>query len=311
MWILLLLAGLLVLCAGAELVFRGAASVAAGLGLSPLMIGLTIVAFGTSAPELAVSVKASLDGQPSLALGNVVGSNIFNVLLILGLSALIQPIKVEKKLVKIDIPIMVAVTAAALLLSLDGLLSRLEGVLLCAGIVAYTLLQWKLGKQEPDDDSKDAKPELTAKKIALDAAAIVAGLVLLVFGARWFVGGAVILAQLAGIPELAIGLTIVAAGTSFPELAASVMAAIRKQTDMSVGNVVGSNIFNICAILGLSAIISAGGIPVSASFDMLVMLGSAAICLPLFFTGFVINRIEGAALVVIYALYTGFLILQG
>jgi cation:H+ antiporter len=313
MTIFLLVLGLGLLIVGAEALVRGASRIAAGFGIAPLIIGLTVVAYGTSSPEMAVSVMAAREGQADLALGNVVGSNIFNVLFILGASALIVPLMVSRQLIRIDVPIMIGVSVLLLLLCLDGNISRLDGILLVAGIIAYTALQIIMGRRErkeTDDEQKVERPT-TAFQWATNVGLIIGGLVLLVIGSNWLVDGAIFIAQSLGVSELVIGLTIVAAGTSLPEVATSIIASIRGQRDIAVGNVVGSNIFNILAVLGFSSLVSADGINVAASalsFDIPVMIAVALACLPIFFTGRVIARWEGFVFLAYYVIYTVYLI---
>ncbi|MEQ9454659.1 MAG: calcium/sodium antiporter [Phycisphaeraceae bacterium] len=311
--ILLILLGLALLTAGGELLIRGASRLAAAAGIPPLLIGLTVVAFGTSAPELAVSIKAALSGQADLALGNVVGSNTFNVLLILGLSALILPLAVSVQLIRLDVPIMIAVSALAWILAANGVVSRIEGGLLAAGLVAYTALQIRLGlKQQPPatTGASDTTPPKTNPWPSLLCIAL--GLTLLVFGSRALVDGATAIARSFGVSELMIGLTIVSAGTSLPEVATSIIAATRGQRDIAVGNVVGSNIFNILGVLGISAALSPQGIavaPAALSFDIPIMLAVAFACLPIFITAGRIDRWEGALFLSFYAAYLASLIL--
>ncbi|MEQ9460722.1 MAG: calcium/sodium antiporter [Phycisphaeraceae bacterium] len=312
--ILLILLGLALLTAGGELLIRGASRLAAAAGIPPLLIGLTVVAFGTSAPELAVSIKAALTGQADLALGNVVGSNTFNVLLILGLSALILPLAVSVQLIRLDVPIMIAVSALAWILAANGVVSRIEGGLLAAGLVAYTALQIRLGQQQQAADNTEqtaGRPPKTSPWPSLLCIAL--GLILLVFGSRFLVDGATAVARAFGVSELMIGLTIVSAGTSLPEVATSIIAATRGQRDIAVGNVVGSNIFNILGVLGISAALSPQGIavaPAALSFDIPIMLAVAFACLPIFITAGRIDRWEGALFLCFYAAYLVFLILD-
>ena len=316
--VLLFTAGLGALVLGAELLVWGASRLAAVLRISPLVIGLTVVAFGTSTPELAVSVRATLGGQADIALGNVVGSNIFNVLFILGLSALITPLVVSQQVVRVDVPIMIGISILLLVLGLDGRLSQLDGVLLFVGIVAYSLFVIRESRKETAEVVAEYEQEYArafvrgARSLLVQVASILAGLGLLVIGARWLVDGAVTLARVVGMSELVIGLTIVAAGTSLPEVATSILAAIRGERDIAVGNVVGSNIYNILAILGLSAILAPNGIRVAPSalgFDIPVMIAVALACLPIFFTGHLITRWEGGLFVGYYAAYALYLIL--
>lgn len=314
-----LIAGLVLLVAGAEVLVRGAAKLAAQFGIPPLIIGLTVVAFGTSAPETAVSVQAALDGSGDLAIGNVVGSNIANVLLILGLTALIAPLIVSRQLIRLDVPIMIGASLLTFGLAWDGSLSRLDGALLFAGVVAYTgFLIYSARKDKGGDDDEFAKefgldeaPKPYAWAINLGL--IIAGLVLLVTGSNFLVEGAVTLARALGISELVIGLTVVAIGTSLPELATSILAAIKGERDIAVGNIVGSNIFNLLCVLGLASLVSPAAISVSPNalaFDFPVMIAVAVACLPIFFAGYRINRWEGLLFLAYYVAYTLYLILS-
>jgi cation:H+ antiporter len=305
--------GLVLLIGGAELLVRGASNLALALRVSPLVIGLTIVAYGTSAPELAVSVQSGIAGQGSLALGNVVGSNIFNVLLILGLSASIAPLVVSRQLVRADVPIMIGVAFIFGGMALDGSIGRLDGALLLVGAIgysAYTLIQSrKEGTPQPDADMA-APPR---SRWPLQVALVLVGLGMLVVGSEWLVNGAVAFAQAFGVSELIIGLTIVAAGTSLPEVATSVLASLRGERDIAVGNVVGSNIFNLLSVMGLTALVSPAAIPVpdaALAFDIPVMLAALVACLPIFFTGYMIARWEGLLFLGYYVAYTLYLILN-
>ena len=306
---LTLLAGLALLIWGADFLVKGASRVAVGFGISPLVIGLTVVAFGTSSPEMAISVSSALKGEADIAVGNVIGSNIFNVLFILGVSALITPLLVSKQLVKVDVPIMIGVSVLALVLSIDGRIAFWEGAVLFAGVIAYTIFAIRLGRASGDTGEAIDGADRTWMNIAM----IVFGLILLVLGSRWLVAAAIEIATALGVSELVIGLTIVAAGTSMPEVATSITAAIRGQRDIAVGNVVGSNIFNILAVLGLTAMVAPGGLPVSEAaihFDYWVMIAVAVACLPIFFVGYTIQRWEGAMFLGYYVAYTAFLILN-
>lgn len=309
--------GLVLLVAGAELLVRGASKLALAFGISPLVVGLTIVAFGTSTPEVAVSVKAALANQPDLVTGNCVGSTMFNVLMILGVCAVIAPLVVAQQLVWLDVPIMIGAHVLLLAVGYDGVLSRWDGVVLAAGIVAYTVFVIRKSRKESaavEAEYREAyrPPSRDRRSLALQVGMIVGGLVLCVFGARWMVDGAVALARAWGVSELVIGLTIVAAGTSMPEVATSIVATIRGQRDIAIGNVVGSNIFNILGIVGLSSIIAPNGIAVAPSmlrFDLPVAIATCVACLPIFFTGHRIARWEGAVFLGYYAAYTGYLVL--
>jgi cation:H+ antiporter len=304
---LTLLAGLALLIVGAEMLVKGASRVAAGFGISPLVIGLTVVAFGTSSPEMAISVSSAWKGEADIAVGNVVGSNIFNVLFILGLSALITPLVVSKQLVKLDVPLMIGVSVLAFLLSMDGRIAFWEGAILFVGVIGYTILAIRMGKASGETGEAVEGADRTGMNLGL----IAVGLVLLVLGSQWLVSAAITIATAMGVSELVIGLTIVAAGTSMPEVATSVTAAIRGQRDIAVGNVVGSNIFNILAVLGLTAMVAPGGLPVSQAalnFDYPVMMAVAVACLPIFFVGYTIQRWEGALFLGYYVAYTVYLV---
>ncbi len=317
MAMVLFIAGLIALIIGAEALVRGASRLAALLRISPLVIGLTVVAFGTSSPEFAVSIKAVLSNQASLAVGNVVGSNIFNVLLILGLSALILPLVVSKQLVRLDVPLMIALSVIVLVFSLDEKFSRTDGLMLVTGLVIYVcFLFYQSHKESVELKDEYAKKFVREGRISSswfnNLALILGGLMLLIFGSRWLVVGAVSLAQYLGVSELVVGLTIVAAGTSLPELATSVIAAARGERDIAVGNVIGSNLFNLMGVLGVCSIVAPTGIEVSAAvtkFDIPVMIVVAFACLPIFFTGGVISRPEGALLLGYYVVYLLYLIL--
>jgi cation:H+ antiporter len=327
--LVLFLLGLVALVVGAEALVKGASRLAAAVGVSPLVIGLTVVSFGTSAPELAVSLQAAIAGNADIAIGNVVGSNIFNVLFILGVSALIVPLVVHQQLVQFDVPLMIAASILLWLLSLDGVIGRVDGLVLFSGIIGYTAMTVVLGKktrQQDDEQPESPSPQdhtlgpdgdalavpSAGGSLAMNLGLIAVGLVLLILGSRWLVDGAVELATALGLSPLVIGLTIVAAGTSLPEVATSVMAAIRGQRDIAVGNVVGSNIFNILGILGLTAVIAPGGVPVnpeSQALDMPFMVAVAISCLPIFFTGHLIARWEGLLFLAYYVAYTVYLLL--
>lgn len=309
------LAGLAALVVGAELLVRGASRLALAWGLSPLVVGLTVVAFGTSAPETAVSVGAVFSGRTDIAVGNVVGSNIFNVLFILGVSALIVPLTVARQVIRQEVPIMIGASVLLLALGLDGTLSRLDGLWLVGLLIAYTAAlviqsRREAAAQAPSEDSS-AGP--AGGHWAVQLLLVIGGLALLVLGSRWLVDAAVTMAQALGVSDLVIGLTVVAAGTSLPEVATSVMAAVRGQRDIAVGNVVGSCTFNLLGCLGLSALLGPQGLTVAASllhFDIWVMIAVAFACLPFFFTGRQIARWEGAVFLAYYAAYTAYLVLR-
>lgn len=303
--ILQLVAGLALLYVGAEGLVRGSAQLALRLGLTPLVIGLTVVAFGTSSPEMVVSVQAALAGSGDIAFGNVVGSNICNIALILGLSAVMRPMKVNLQLLRMDVPIMIGVSVLLTLLLLDGRLGRLEGSLLFGGVIAYTVVNYLLATRDrvnlvADDLNYVPKP---LHSVWRDLAYVVVGLLLLVAGADFLVKGAVSIAHYFGISDAVIGLTIVAVGTSLPELATSVVAAIKGEGDIAVGNVIGSNIFNILAILGMASIIQPISTVGIGLFDLLVMTAIAVLMIPVMRTGLRVNRWEGAFLLLLYGGY--------
>ena len=313
MTLILLAVGLGLLVLGAELLVRGASALAASLGISRLVIGLTVVAFGTSAPELAVSVLAAWKGQAGIALGNVVGSNICNVLLILGLSAAVAPLLVARQVVRLEVPIMIGTSLLLILFALDGAIVRWEGVLLIAGVVGYTVWTIRRSRRELREQVEQAASETPhASSRGRQLVEIVGGLILLGIGSKLLVDGAVTIARYLGVSDLVIGLTIIAVGTSLPELATSVLASWRGQRDIAVGNVVGSNIYNILAVLGLSSLVAPGGLPVppvALTFDLPVMLAVAVACLPIFMAGYRINRWEGLLFLGYYGVYLLFLVL--
>lgn len=315
---LAVIVGLAILVGGGELVVRGASRLASSLGLSPMVIGLTVVAFGTSAPELAVTVGATVSGSPDVAIGNVVGSNIYNILLILGIAALIRPLGVSQRLVRFDVPLVIAVSVLLWVLVLDGTLAVLEGVLLGALLGGYLAYSLREGRRTPSpsvlSQQMEAQPsKVTAGSRARDGAVFLAGLVVLVIGAQLVVSGASSVARSLGVPELVVGLTIVAIGTSLPELVTSAVAAFRGERDLAIGNVMGSNLFNILGILGLTAIISGDGLAVAErvrAFDIPVMTLVALACLPLLFTGYQVRRWEGALFVVYAVIYSAYVVLD-
>jgi len=318
--LLLFIGGLALLVLGANLLVRGASKLALSFGISPLVVGLTVVAFGTSAPEVAVSVGAVLKGQTDIAIGNVVGSNIFNVLFILGASALIAPLIVNVQLIRQEVPIMLGASLLLLALGLDGTLSFWDGAFLFALLVAYTAFlviqsrnETKAAQNEYAQGNRPADVGAWDAKLPAQIALIVAGLAALVFGSEWLVSASVAFAKSIGVSDLVIGLTIVAAGTSMPEVATSITAAIKGERDIAVGNVVGSNTFNILGCLGLSGLVSGDlGLAMAPSllaFDIWVMLAVALACLPIFITGREIARWEGVVFVAYYAAYVAYLIL--
>jgi cation:H+ antiporter len=310
--------GLVALVAGAELLVRGASKLALSFGISPLVVGLTVVAFGTSAPEMAVSVQAALSGQVDIAMGNVVGSNIFNVLFILGLSALIIPLLVARQLIQQEVPIMIGASLLLFALAWDGGISRYDAALMFGLLLVYTVFLIWQSRRESKALAAESTAETASGKSSWDShwgvqvLLISVGLALLVLGADWLVTAAITFAKQLGVSELVIGLTIVAAGTSMPELATSIVAALRGERDIAVGNVVGSNTFNILGVLGVSGLVAPESLTVAQSllsFDIPVMIAVAGACLPVFFTGNLIARWEGGVFLAYYAAYTTYLLL--
>lgn len=312
--------GLAALVGGAELLVRGAARLALRTGLSPVVIGLTVVAFGTSAPELAVSLGAAIRDQADLAVGNVVGSNIANVLLVLGVSAMIGGLVVARRLVRIDVPIVIGVSVLLWLFSLNNQLDRWEGIVLFVLLISY--ISWTVMAQlrAPDDPSvlpeelDDLTPDdLDEQTPLVDIGYVIAGLLLLVVGSSALVEAATDVATALGVSELVVGLTVVAIGTSLPEVATSVLAAVRGERDLAVGNAIGSNLFNILAVLGVTGTVSPSAIPIpdgAVSIDLPVMIAVAVACLPIFATGYYLARWEGAVFLAFYIGYLTWLVLD-
>ena len=304
--IFMLLSGLVCLVLGAEGLVRGGTAIGLRLGLTPLFIGLTIVACGTSAPELVVSVSAALQGKADISVANVVGSNILNIACILGITALITPVKVSISVIKIDIPIMIAASAVAFWLISGGIITRFAGVVLALALCGYITLTYLLAKKE-----KSAKTDLGIEDIPASSHGswiksigyILAGIGLMVLGSKLLVDSASLLARMIGVTEAVIGLTVVSFGTSLPELATSVVAALRRQPDVAVGNVVGSNIFNILGILGVSSVVTPLSAPGVSTVDLSAMMIVAIVLLPLAWTGKVLQRWEGALFLIGYGGY--------
>lgn len=307
--LLFFLLGLVILTIGAEWLVRGSAALALSFGIPSLVVGLTVVAFGTSSPELAVSIRAAITGQSDIALGNVIGSNICNVGLILGLAAMIRPMQIHSSIIKREIPILLFAVFVLILFLSNHLISRTEGIILVGFLLLYLTISFMMSKKNTLKDETDLpaiQPMPRWKQIAL----LSVGLAGLILGANLMVANAIKLAQMARLSEAFIGLTIVAIGTSLPELATSVIAAIRKENDIAVGNVIGSNIFNIFAILGISSAIH----PLSAMnlgwIDVGVMSLFALLLLPLLRSGFVLDRKEGLFLLLVFVLYNAYLLMN-
>lgn len=317
MIVLQLIAGMALLIGGAEALIRGASRLARAAGVSPLVIGLTVVALATSSPEMAVSFKAALAGQADIAVGNVVGSNAINILLILGLSALLTPLTVSAQLIRLDVPLMILASAATWWLARNGRIDRVDGAAFVVALLAYIVLCVRLGRREGREVKAQYEreyggvPAMLRGRWYVQIALVVVGLGMLIFGSQWLVDAAVVIARHLGASELVIALTIVAGGTSLPEVATSVMAGLRGERDIAVGNVVGSNLFNLLAVLGGSALLSPVGVAVSPAvlrFDLPVMVIVAVACLPIFITGRLISRWEGALFLAGYIAYTACLI---
>ena len=310
-YILYVIGSLVVLYFGANALVKGAASLAERLGVSALVVGLTVVAFGTSTPELIVSVQAAMEGFGGISIGNVVGSNIANIGLILGLSALIYPLKAHMQLIRFDTPIMIATALLFLVLFLDQRIGRIEGIVFLAGIIAYTVFNVIKSRKEKQklviNEFEESIPKVS-RHWALDVLFIVLGLAALIVGSEFLVDNAVGLARLLGLSEAVIGLTIVAVGTSTPELATSVVAAIKKQPDIAIGNIVGSNIFNILGILGVASLVKPISSPEINITDTLMMIFMSLLLLPFIKTGFTLRRWEGGLMLAIYAGYVVYLL---
>lgn len=307
MTFVLIAAGLALLVVGGDVLVRGAVTLATRLGVSPLLVGLTVVGFGTSTPELVTSLDAAFSGAPGISVGNVVGSNIANILLILGVAALIMPVAVAPRAFRRDAIALALASLAGAGLILHGELARLAGAILLAGLAAYILTAYRLEKTGPIEiDTPEAIPAEGFVRPALLAGA---GIVITIVGARLLVSGAVDLAASFGVSDTLIGLTIVAVGTSLPELVTSVVAALRRQSDIAFGNVVGSNIYNILGILGVTALVHPIPVPEEIlGFDIWAMLAATLALIVMAFTGLRVSRVEGGAMVAAYAAYTGWLI---
>lgn len=310
-------AGLVALIGGAELIVRAGARLAAMLGVSPLVIGLTLVAVGTSAPELAVGIEATLLGSGSLAVANVAGTNTFTLLFILGLSALLDPLALQLHTVRLHLPAMIAAALALMAMSWDGVLSRIEGGLLVGSAVVYTATVVRLSRRE----SRAVRAELAReyrvprddrrpRTVAGDVAALVAGIAMTVVGADWLVHGAVELARELGVSEAFIGLTILAIGTSAPEVVTTAVGTLRRQRDIVIGNLIGSSVYNIIVILGITCLAAPVRVdPELIRGDLPVMTAAALVCLPVFMTGHRVSRLEGGLFVTAYVVYLSHVIL--
>ncbi|MHA7777849.1 calcium/sodium antiporter [Roseibium sp. M-1] len=310
--------GLVLLVAGGELLVRGSVGLAKRFGLSELLIGLVLVGFGTSTPELMTSVLAALNGSPGIAVGNVAGSNIANILLILGLTAVISPLLVDPKALLRDGPANALAALAFAGLALSGLIGREAGIALLLALAAYLVITYRMekGVNSPSADLHRGEVQLVMSEekpgsLTLNLVMAFGGLAMILTGAHFLVGGATSLAKAAGVSDAVIGVTIVAVGTSLPELVTSVIAALKRQTDIALGNILGSNLFNILGILGFTAVLSPLTIPQEImSFDIWVLLGATAVLLFFSMTGGRISRREGAIMLLAYVAYTGYVLMN-
>lgn len=320
--LVLLVAGLGLLLVAAEMVVRGASQLAASLGVGPLVLGLTVVAIGTSAPELAVGITAALQGSGSLAVGNIAGTNIFNILFILGLTALLRPLPLHLQVLKLELPTMVLAAALMTVFAWDGIITPFDGTVLLGVAVLYTVALIRMSRRETPAVTREfrdmygtdgaGRAQTVARERIGYSAVLAVGLGLSVLGADWLVSGAVDIARKLAISEAVIGLTIVAIGTSAPELVTTIVATLRDERDVAVGNLLGSSIYNILVILGLTCIVAPDGIPVERQLmlvDIPLMTGVALICIPAFVTGKRISRIEGGIGVAVYTVYMVWLVL--
>ncbi|GAA2019300.1 calcium/sodium antiporter [Pseudokineococcus marinus] len=323
--VVLLLVGFAVLVGGGELLVRGGGALARALGMSPLVVGLTVVAAATSAPELAVTLLATLEGSPGLAVGNVVGSNLANVLLVVGVAALLLPLAVGRQTLRVDLPVVIAVSALALLLVQDGAVGRLDGAVLLAVVAAHMTWTVRAGRRaereraprevvgDGEDDHGAAAGRGRGREVGRDLALVVAGVALLVGGSQALVTSAGSIAASLGVSDLVVGLTVVAVGTSLPELATAVIAIVRGQRDLGIGNVVGSNLFNVGGVLALTGLVTPGGVAVEAgarTVDLPLMLASTVLLLALALCASRVSRRDGALLLGGYVAYLAYVVLD-
>jgi len=310
--------GLAALITGAELLVRGGSAIAARLGISPLLIGLTVVALGTSTPELAVGIDAAIQGNGSLAVGNIAGTNTVNILLIFGLSAILQPLAIQMQTLRLELPVIVIASATLLAFAWDGVLSRSEGLVLVAMGAMFTLAVIRVARRETMKIKLEFAREFGARRLARRQAVtetlmLAAGLVVIVAGADWLVDGAVALARLWHVSDAFIGLTVVAIGTSAPELVTTIISTVRGERDIAIGNLIGSSAYNVLIILGVTCLIPADGVQVNShliAIDIPVMLGVALLCIPVFISGRKVSRIEGVFFVCAYLAYLSYLVTQ-
>lgn len=307
--LVLFVAGLLILMGGAESLVRGSSALALRLGITPLVIGLTVVAFGTSSPELAVSIESALSGNSSIALGNVIGSNVANIGLILGITAMIRPISVQPSLLKQQIPLMIVISFVIWFMAADKAITFWDGFILVAALIGFLLHSYRSSKDNADEEAEElpCQVQTLKNKTWFCILLILIGLAGLIGGGMLFVRSAVEIAHIYNVDEAIIGLTIVAIGTSMPELATSVVAAVRKESDIAIGNIVGSNIFNILAILGIASLISPLSSAGFTTADYVVMISFAVILLPMAWSGKTLSRPEGTVLLLGYLSYMAYI----
>ncbi len=308
------------LVVGGEFVVRGASHLALAAKLSPLFVGLTVVSFGTSAPELAVSVLTALEGQADITVGNVIGSNLFNLLVIVGVAAMVVPLEVRRQVVRFDLPVMILAAVLMYVLSIDTVISLIDGVVLIAVLMAYFAISFRLGRLQFKSDAAAAGPDIDLvvpplgspwRSVLINTVILIAGIGLLIFGCQVFVDASVSIAQRLGMSEALIGLTIVSIGTSLPELVTSVMASLKGQRSIAIGNAVGSTTLNVLAVLGITSIVASTGITVAEKLfqsDLPLMIACCVLVWPIFATGRVVSRAEGTVLVVVYTVYLVFLV---
>lgn len=322
MTILLFIAGLVALIGGAELFLKGVDHFGLKWGVSPVVMGLTVVAFATGAPELAISIKAASSGSADLVLGNIIGSNIANILLILGIVAILKPIKITRRIIRIDVPIVISASLLLFILALDGTLTTFDGVVLIIGLLIYSLFTFfqikkerKKGKEAEIFEYGESPEELAtgAYFYIKNIGFLLIGLTLIVLGANWMVESAVTIARLLGLSELVIGLTIVSIGTSLPEVATSVASARKGNADIAVANVMGSNLYNVFLTMGLTLIIAPSFLDVSIQaleFDLPFMVAVSIACIPIFIAGFNLTRSDGIIFLFYYSSYLAYLVLD-
>jgi len=322
MTILFFVLGLVGLIVGAELFLKAVDHFGLKWGVSPLIMGLTVVAFATGAPELAISVKAALSGSADLVLGNIIGSNIANILLILGITAVISPLNITRRVVKIDVPIVIAASAAVYFMALDGGLSALDGVILLGGLLAYSFFTFSQIKKSTGDGDVEEVFQYEKSIDELEkgfyfyfknVGLLLVGLGLIVLGSNWMVDSAVTIALILGLSELVIGLTIVSIGTSLPEIATSLSAARKGKADIAVANVMGSNLYNMLLTLGLTLVIAPGVLAVSddaIKLDLPFMVAVSITCIPIFIAGFNLTRMDGSLFLFYYTTYMTYLVLS-